>query len=179
MVPVKDYLSDLAAGRPVGHLNGSDLFTAIPTLRDDIKFPDVGPFSFDIVWVGATGNTTPIHFDRMPNVFAQIVGTKRWRLWSPKRKLALASWQPGYRFAKVDGGVGPEGAGTPDVDLLLEPGDMLLVPVGWWHHVVTMSSSVSVNRWWAFPKLGKAVGKVLPARTTRRVFEFARELFVS
>jgi lysine-specific demethylase 8 len=39
-------------------------------------------------------------------------------------------------------------AGTPHVDVVLGPGDVLFIPRGWWHHVRALSASFSVSFWW-------------------------------
>ena len=31
----------------------------------------------------------------------------------------------------------------------LEPGDLLYLPGGWWHHVRSLDASYSINWWWA------------------------------
>lgn len=31
---------------------------------------------------------------------------------------------------------------------VLAPGEMLFIPPGWWHHVVSLSPSFSVSFWW-------------------------------
>lgn len=36
----------------------------------------------------------------------------------------------------------------PYVDCVLEPGDTLYIPVGWWHYVRSLSVSFSVSFWW-------------------------------
>ncbi|KAI0597847.1 hypothetical protein F4775DRAFT_602029 [Biscogniauxia sp. FL1348] len=36
----------------------------------------------------------------------------------------------------------------PFVDCILEPGDLLYIPVGWWHYVRGLSVSFSVSFWW-------------------------------
>ncbi|OIW32232.1 Clavaminate synthase-like protein [Coniochaeta ligniaria NRRL 30616] len=38
--------------------------------------------------------------------------------------------------------------GIPYVDCILEPGDTLYIPVGWWHYVRSVSVSFSVSFWW-------------------------------
>lgn len=37
---------------------------------------------------------------------------------------------------------------VPYVDCILEPGDALYIPVGWWHYVRGLSVSFSVSIWW-------------------------------
>ena len=34
------------------------------------------------------------------------------------------------------------------VDVILEEGEMLYVPVGWWHYVRSLEVSFSVSFWW-------------------------------
>lgn len=57
-----------------------------------------------------------------------------------------------------ENGNGEENARTKDrtvdfkgvsyVDCILEPGDTLYIPVGWWHYVRSLSVSFSVSFWW-------------------------------
>lgn len=51
-----------------------------------------------------------------------------------------------------EGGRGATGARrfseVPFVDCILEPGDTLYVPIGWWHYVRGLSVSFSVSLWW-------------------------------
>lgn len=37
---------------------------------------------------------------------------------------------------------------VPYVEGVLEPGEMLYIPVGWWHYVRSLGVGVSVNFWW-------------------------------
>ncbi|KAI1639815.1 hypothetical protein F4809DRAFT_45318 [Biscogniauxia mediterranea] len=39
-------------------------------------------------------------------------------------------------------------AEIPFVDCILEPGDLLYIPAGWWHYVRGLSVSFSVSFWW-------------------------------
>ncbi|HRI71075.1 MAG TPA: cupin-like domain-containing protein, partial [Polyangium sp.] len=147
------YLTDVLEGRATGYLAGFELLRAVPSLRDDLVFPDTGPLSTDVVWIGPAGTATPIHFDFVPNVYAQLFGQKRWRLWRPERRL-----QPrfaglgGFAMSALDAGDGPDAAGPPDMDILLDAGDVLLLPSKWWHRVDTLTDSIAVNRWWSFDK---------------------------
>lgn len=42
----------------------------------------------------------------------------------------------------------PGVATLPYQDLVLEPGQMLYIPPGWWHFVRSLSTSFSVSFWW-------------------------------
>ena len=42
------------------------------------------------------------------------------------------------------------------VEIILKPGQMLIIPPGWWHEVKSLDLSVSVNIWTAEPRLDKA-----------------------
>ena len=35
-----------------------------------------------------------------------------------------------------------------DYDFVIEPGEMLFLPFGWWHRVETLTTSVAANFWW-------------------------------
>ncbi|KAK6853444.1 hypothetical protein PG990_009448 [Apiospora arundinis] len=37
---------------------------------------------------------------------------------------------------------------VPYVDCILNPGDTLYIPIGWWHYVRGLSVSFSVSFWW-------------------------------
>jgi len=143
------FLDDMVHGRASGYLAGYELFREVPSLRADLAFPDVGFISADIVWIGPAGTSTPIHFDRVQNLYAQLRGQKRWRIWRPERKLRPELWGfGGYAMSALDAGRGPEAAGPPDIDWVLDTGDLLFLPKRWWHRVDTLSDSISVNRWW-------------------------------
>jgi Cupin-like domain len=151
-----DYLTDLLEGRATGYLAGFELLRAVPSLRADLVFPDTGPLTTDVVWIGPAGMSTPIHFDFVPNIYAQLAGQKRWRLWRPERSL-----QPkfaglgGFAMSALDAGDGPDAAGPPDLDITLDAGDVLLLPSNWWHRVDTLTDSIAVNRWWSMDKVWK------------------------
>ena len=41
------------------------------------------------------------------------------------------------------------------IEIVLKPGQMLIIPPGWWHEVKSLDLSVSVNIWTAEPSLDK------------------------
>ncbi len=158
--PAATYLTDILEGRATGYLAGFELLRAVPSLRADLAFPETGPLSTDVVWIGPAGMATPIHFDFVPNVYAQLAGQKRWRLWRPERPLEPRfAGIGGFAMSALDTGDGPDAAGPPDMDIVLDAGDVLLLPAKWWHRVDTLTASIAVNRWWTLDKLTKILRK--------------------
>lgn len=100
------------------------------------------------LWFGPAGTVTPLHHDTSNILVAQVVGRKRFRM------IPAAQWQYVYNhvgvFSEVD-------LDSPDLeryplfrnatilDVVLLPGEMLFVPVGWWHHVVALDVSMTVS----------------------------------
>lgn len=120
-------------------------------------------------WFGPPGTITPLHTDPYHNLLVQLVGRKYVRLYSPLQtgEMQARGKEDGVEMGNtstVDVGVvegwdgGPnesEAAGqgegfkrVPYVDCILEPGDTLYIPVGWWHYVRGLSVSFSVSFWW-------------------------------
>jgi Cupin-like domain len=100
------------------------------------------------LWFGPAGTVTPIHHDPMNLVMAQIYGRKRWRLISPNETPFI------YNHVGVFSEVDLE---NPDyekyplfkqanvVEAILEPGEIIFVPVGWWHQVKSIDVSISLS----------------------------------
>ena len=101
-----------------------------------------------LFWFGPAGTITPLHHDLMNLLIAQVYGRKKFLL-IPSNHTHLLYNEKGV-FSEVD---------LDDIDLdrhplfkdvrpieiLLEPGEVLFVPVGWWHHVRALDISISVS----------------------------------
>jgi hypothetical protein len=101
------------------------------------------------MWLGTKCCHTPLHYDSYGyNVVVQVHGQKRWKLWKPNSLLPSAIRFP-YEESSVYSSYDPLcGDLTPDFEILLSPGDILLVPKNWWHFVYTESDiALSVNAW--------------------------------
>lgn len=114
-------------------------------------FRKPGPPRF---WLGPAGTVTPLHCDYDDNVFVQIWGSKRIFLAPPHHDTYLY-----VREANALLFGSPFDPETPDyeryplarqaalVECVVEQGDMLYVPAGWYHQVRSLSFSLSSNRW--------------------------------
>jgi hypothetical protein len=103
------------------------------------------------VWLGPRGTVTPLHRDPNTNLLAQIVGQKRVILHHPDARVYPRSDGPHANASAADAEA--PGDAFPDFPPAYEivelgPGDALLIPVGWWHHVrCTAGPSLSLNYW--------------------------------
>ena len=114
-------------------------------------FDKMGPPRF---WVGPAGTVTPLHCDYDDNIFAQVWGSKRIFLAPPHHDAYL---YPSEANAILFGS--PFDPEAPDferfplarqasmVECIVEAGDMLYVPAGWYHQVRALTFSLSSNRW--------------------------------
>lgn len=107
------------------------------------------------VWLAPRGAVTPLHWDLPDNTFVQIVGRKKWRIFAPGQGRVLyphARLSRGHHVSRVDAARPdrsqfPRFPAQPDLEFVLNPGDVLCLPGGWWHHVEAMDASISFNTW--------------------------------
>ncbi len=101
-----------------------------------------------MLWIGPAGTFTPLHHDLTNNLLAQIVGRKRVILVPPSEAPLLHNYQD--VFSAIGNLLDPAMLEAhPDLrqvrlfDVTLQPGDMLFLPIGWWHQVEALDFSVS------------------------------------
>jgi LPS sulfotransferase NodH len=137
-------------------LTESNLFFQNPgtaALLDDLKpLPQYLSPRVDgrrcFLWFGPAGVVTRLHHDTMNVLIAQVAGRKRFRLVAPQHL------QNVYNTAGVFSDVDCE---APDLarhpkfrrvgmaDIILEPGETLFMPVGWWRHARALDVSMTVT----------------------------------
>jgi hypothetical protein len=111
----------------------------------------MGPPRF---WLGPAGTVTPLHCDYDDNIFAQIWGTKRIFLSPPHHDefLYVNEANP-ILFGSPFNPEAPDFEKFPlarqasMVECIVNPGDLLYVPAGWYHQVRSLTFSLSANRW--------------------------------
>lgn len=98
-------------------------------------------------WMGPKGTITPFHHDLTNNFLVQIVGRKRVTLipsWETHRMRnhmhCYSEWTSPADFAALP----PERRPTSIV-CTLAPGETLFIPVGWWHYVEGLDTTIGLS----------------------------------
>jgi ribosomal protein L16 Arg81 hydroxylase len=124
---------------------------ARPLWSDFLPFPEylrpaaAGRRSF--LWFGPAGTVTPLHHELSNLLLAQVSGRMRIRL-VPAAERSFV--YPRGVFSDVDAEA-PDLARYPAfrqatvIDVVILPGEVLFVPVGWWHHVRALDVSVTIS----------------------------------
>jgi hypothetical protein len=100
------------------------------------------------LWLGPAGTLTPLHHDTVMLLHTQIVGRKRWRFVSPLELPRLYNRERVFSPVDLDH---PDPARFPDfdgvqvLDVVVEPGETMFLPLGWWHQVASLDVSVSFS----------------------------------
>ena len=99
-------------------------------------------------WFGPAGTRTPLHHDTLMLFHTQVVGRKRWRLVSPLETPKLYNYNGVFSPIDVD---------QPDLnryplfdqvtvlDVVVEPGETMFLPLAWWHQVLSLDVSLSFS----------------------------------
>ena len=99
-------------------------------------------------WFGPAGTVTPLHHDTVMLLHTQIVGRKRWRFISPLETPKL------YNYSGVFSPIDVE---QPDlvryplfaeahmIEVVVEPGETVFLPLAWWHQVTSLDVSLSFS----------------------------------
>lgn len=122
------------------------LLDDIGSLPDFCRAEDLGrSINF---WFGPAGTHTPLHHDTIMLLHTQVVGRKRWRFISPLETPRLYNYFGVFSPIDIDN---PDLARYPlfrDVkvlDVVVEPGETIFLPLGWWHQVSALDVSLSVS----------------------------------
>ncbi|TVQ18444.1 MAG: cupin-like domain-containing protein [Leptolyngbya sp. DLM2.Bin15] len=175
-LPFSTYADLLRSGEALDQ----DLYLARCTLRNTPLEHEDGPkqveryLGFDKfpatylnVWVGPGGHTSCLHYDPMDGLLMQMHGAKRLILFPPSQTYNLYPFPlykqllHGLTLRPVYSQVYPE---NPDYqafpkfrqakqfqqEVILNPGEVLFLPAGWWHEVSSLGDGMvcSVNRFW-------------------------------
>jgi ribosomal protein L16 Arg81 hydroxylase len=131
--------------------NDSKNHASLKELWNDVgalpEYLDDDPARRGFFWFGPAGTITPLHHDLTNNFMAQIVGRKRVRLVAPCDLAKVYNHRHCFTeldARKVDLARYPAMADVTIHDVTLAPGEILFLPVGWWHHVEALDISVTL-----------------------------------
>ena len=98
------------------------------------------------LWIGPAGTITPLHHDTTNILFCQIYGRKRIELVSPHETALLLDPDGFYSPVDLDEPRGHAALRTMTVkSVVVDPGDALYIPAGWWHRVTSLDVSISFS----------------------------------
>lgn len=114
---------------------------------------DLGPVSLlqpsggndGFFWLGPAGTLTPFHHDLTNNLLVQVEGRKHVRMvpsWEVARmKNAL------HCFSELSPEDFAKGADElpPMLETVIDKGEAIFLPIGWWHHVTALDRSISMS----------------------------------
>ena len=103
-----------------------------------------------MMWIGPPGTFTPLHFDLTNNLLAQVVGRKRLVLVPPSETSRMANDR--HVFSEVHDIEDPArlirfplARDALRFEVEIGSGDLLYIPVGWWHQVRAVDFSVTLT----------------------------------
>jgi ribosomal protein L16 Arg81 hydroxylase len=103
-----------------------------------------------MMWIGPAGTFTPLHFDLTNNLIVQVVGTKKVIMSPPSQTQRLYNYR--HVFSAVhditdEGQLAryPLARGAQTIEIDLHAGEILFVPIGWWHQVTALDFSVTLT----------------------------------
>lgn len=120
--------------------------------EDIVLFPDYlredDPKGRGFFWYGPQGTVTPLHHDLTNNFMAQVRGRKLVRLIAPFELPHVYNHRHCFSridLERIDYAAYPEFRNATVVDVELRPGELLFLPVGWWHHVRGLDIAITMT----------------------------------
>lgn len=138
------------------YLSMFNLFDYYPELINDTDLSILANYTklnFPGVWIGPAGTISGFHWDSTDNLLTQIQGRKLVLIASPKfkkemyqsKKFDLDSTGSHVDINNYNKEKYPKFMDVEFFKVILEPGDSLYLPGGWWHYVKSLDASISVS----------------------------------
>lgn len=131
---------------------------AVPdAMRDEFRFPflEKREFAPMQLWIGSASDdpVTPLHRDARPVLLAQVRGRKKLLVYPPHaanqlypRRAHDKYYQPCWvDVACPDYERFPRFADATPLEIILQPGELLYLPIGWFHCVYALDPVISVS----------------------------------
>ena len=158
IVPLKfkDYIEKVISQKTKSYLAVFHLFKAFPQLKEHINYENVKKHSVHcnvLSWIGPKGAITGFHADWSENINISIKGKKKFYLVSPKynefmypsKKFERATILSNVNLKDVDESKFPLFKKAKIIKVILEEGDALYIPRGWWHYAESLTPTINVS----------------------------------
>ncbi len=145
---------------PTIYIGSTTLDTYLPGLRGENDFDFGGRDPLASIWIG-NRSRIPAHQDLPHNLACVAVGRRRFTLFPPDQLANLyvgpLDFTPAGQAVSLVDFAAPDLARFPRFSEALRhaqvaelgPGDAVLIPSMWWHHIEALDSfNVLVNYWW-------------------------------
>jgi hypothetical protein len=154
VISFKEYLEILESGPNDLRIFLWNIFRAAPELRHDFKIPDIMDGFVDelpFMFFGGEGSKVALHYDiDMSHVFLnQIHGRKRVILFAPDQSRNI--YQHPFTVASYvdlnhpDYEKYPALAHAKGLEVMLQPGETLFMPSGFWHYIEYTDGGYSLS----------------------------------
>ena len=161
---ITEYLSKIAEDDFKGYAANNQIGKALLDVLN-IELPIFDPknkFDNPKIWIGSNGTTTPLHRDSTDNFTYNLIGSKKWSLFSIKdsdylyyeKNIYGIKANPLMEFytspvdlGKIDLSSFPLFKNAEKHDIILEAGQVLYLPYGWGHQVENLSTTIMINFW--------------------------------
>lgn len=118
--------------------------TGLPDYVTEVD-PNAGTCNF---WIGPQGTHTPLHHDVCIIIHAHFYGSKRWQLIPPAYTPDVYNSRHVFSdvdIRNLDYDRFPSMRNVPILDVVVEAGEALFVPLSWWHAVTSLSPCISMT----------------------------------
>ena len=188
LLPLKEYFDLLRSGEKDLRMFFFQILKEIPALQRDFNYPDLGLKFFKklpVMFLAGEGAKVQMHYDidYADIILCHFGAKKRVMMFSPEQTKYMYHVPFSYSalfdvdFANPDYEKYPALAKLKGFETMLEHGDALYIPPGWWHYVEYEGVSYSLALR-AFPKRAKNFLKMLHNIVIIRTVEgIMRKLF--
>jgi hypothetical protein len=130
--------------------NNKKCRSLVKRMAEDLRQWDfTGPMEQASVWIGPAGTITPLHYDAANILMAQMVGRKRIFIAPAYDGIHLRGESTVHYSdvnpAAIDHDAFPQAKHASFAEVILQPTELLFLPIGWWHAVTAMDISVTLT----------------------------------
>jgi len=155
-IKLNEYIEKVISSNTDSFLTTFHLFDKFPFLKKHIDYRDVKKNSIIhslLSWIGPKSTITGFHADWAENLNVQIIGSKIFYLVSPKYNKNMYPSPTYERFStaslvdmkNLDKKKFPLFEESKIIKVVLEAGDAIYLPRGWWHYVESLEPSINVS----------------------------------